>query len=60
MIIFSVQSRFQIFIIINYKIKFRDLFAQSVPGQSCLVSIDGTNCPIQEPSPFSSEWTISE
>ena len=27
-----------------------------IPGNKCLISVDGTDCPIYEPTPWSSKW----
>lgn len=39
----------------NFKIHFIERTASPI-FESCLLSIDGTDCPIQEPIPFSSDW----
>lgn len=38
------------------QIQFRNRFRLSVPGQTCFVSLDATDCSIQEPKPFDQKW----
>lgn len=38
--------------VINFESRFEGAF----PNAWCFVSLDATDCPIQEPSPFSSKW----